>query len=121
MTNVSLVAKRGDNESYTMALTDADGAFDLTDCQVQFTAKRRLDDEDADAVILKTLDAGIEVTNAQGGIAVLSLEPSDTEDLPSRRVRLVYDVQVTNGDGEVKTPIEGRLTISPDVTTGPGS
>jgi hypothetical protein len=119
MSEVNLIAKRGDDETFAITITGTDGGpFDLTDCEVQFTAKRRLD-PDEDAVIVKTLDDGIEVTNPSGGLATLSISSGDTSGLPPHRIGLYYDIQITDADGLITTPIEGRLTVRPDVTAGP--
>lgn len=120
MSEINLNAHRGDDEEYAITVTGTDGGpFDLTNCAVQFTAKRRLRDPDEDAVIIKDLDDGIEVTNASGGLATLRLASADTVGLPAQRTSLYYDIQVTDEDGLISTPIEGRLIVRPDVTVGP--
>lgn len=116
MANLNLAAVRGDTETYELALTNGAGALDLTDADITFTVKRRLDDDDLDAVIQKTVGDGITITGATEGEATLVIDPVDTADLPSHAVRLYYDLQVTV-DGQTKTPLQGRLTVRPDVTT----
>jgi len=120
MSEINLVAKRGDDEEYAITVTGSAGEpFDLTDCELQFTAKRRLTDPDEEAVIVKTSGDGIEVTNPTGGLATMTLTSADTAGLPAHRTGLYYDIQVTDSDGLISTPIEGRMTVRPDVTVGP--
>lgn len=121
MSEINLVAKRGDDEEYEFTITVADGGpFDLTDCDLAFTAKRLLTDPDSDAVIVKTLGDGITVTDAENGEATLVIASADTVGLTvdRRGLHFYYDIQVTESDGLISTPIEGRLTVRSDVTGG---
>lgn len=109
---------RGDQQAFEVAFTDADGlAVDLTGVTLTFTAKRRPTDADVDAVIsITSTDGGIAVNaNPATGLATLTLEPADTEDLTNLR-SLYWDIQLDDGAGDVRTPSSGRLAISSDVT-----
>ena len=108
---------RGDSRSFALTLTDGAGApLDLTDAALTFTAKRNLDDEDEDAVILKTDGAGIEVAvDPTDGLATLTIDPEDTEDL-AHSIVLYWDLQVEDAVGGVQTPLSGRLSVKADVT-----
>lgn len=123
MTRLSIT--RGDTRVYSITLTDADSEpLDLTGVSVTFTAKRSQLDSDEDAIISKAVGSGIAVDDPETGIAVLTLDPEDTEDLPARTLRLFYDVQVVDAAGVVVTPLMDVLEIQPDVTqdaTPPGS
>jgi hypothetical protein len=111
-----IAAIRGDREEYDITLVDEEGQpLDLTDLALTFTAKRRLTDTDANAVIIKTDGDGITVDSPEDGIAILTLTPEDTEDLLRERT-LYWDVQTDDGAGDVQTPLSGRLVISADVT-----
>jgi len=121
---VDLEARRGDSESYALALTIGGDPIDLSELagdDVRFTAKYRAADTDEEAVILKDLEDGIEVTSAVDGEAVVRVTAADTGDLPAATVLLFYDVQVRVTIDEVeqiKTPLSGRFTVRPDITHG---
>ena len=99
---------RGDSGSFEVTLTDSAGApLDLTGASVAFTVKN---------LIEKTIGDGIEVDTPLTGEAVITLTPEDTEDASDHRRSYPYDVQVTLGDGTVRTPIRGLFVLVPDVT-----
>lgn len=115
-----LAMTRGDSAVFTVTLTDEAGdALNLAGLVLTFTAKRRHADADEDAVFQKTVGAGITVTNEAGGVAEIAVDPEDTAALGTLRY-LVWDLQVEDGT-DVRTPLSGRLVISPDVTRGTGS
>lgn len=110
---------RGETEQYDIALVDvALAPLDLDDVEeIWFTVKADYADEDGDAVIAKTLSGGgIAITSAIDGEAQITVDPEDTEDLPSRRLDYPFDVQVKMLTGEIATAIRGRMRISADVT-----
>lgn len=115
---------RGDSVAFAVELTDGDGLpLDLTDLALTFTAKRRVSDGDARAIIQKTVAEGITVDDDPTlGLATLTIGPTDTEGLADRL--LYWDIQVDDGSGDVKTPLSGVLLIGADVTgtsSGAGS
>jgi hypothetical protein len=83
-------------------------------------AKRKLRDADADAIIDKTIGAGIVVTSA-GDVdtpaeAQIVIDPEDTQPLPNKRtppVSLFYDLV----DGDNHTLDTGELIVTPEVLT----
>lgn len=114
--NLSMI--RGNSKLFAFPLTDSDGdPIDLTDCTVTMTAKSAYTDSDASAVFQKDLDDGITVLDEDNGVITVDLEPGDTSSLASKTHRLVYDIQVQTLAGRVSTPVRGRLTVQPDVTT----
>ena len=118
-----LQVTRGDRHVFDLALTDGAGApLDLTARSLRFTAKTRIADSDADAVLVKTIGDGIELVDADEGTATLTIEPDDTSDIDLPRT-LIWDLQVEDGAGDVRTPLRGKLAIVRDVTrnTSPGS
>jgi hypothetical protein len=117
MTDIEVI--RGDDEIYDLAFTDADGdPVDLTGAGIVFTAKRRIQDEDADAVLQYDETNGITVTDALGGIAELEIAGDDTSVLEDKKVVLRYDLEVTLAAGTVRTPLLGKMIVRPDVTNG---
>lgn len=97
---------------------------DITGLDLWFTAKHRLSDADAQAVIRKSTDEGsITIPVGTDGIALVALQPSDTEVL-TRTTRLYWDVQTVDDQGIIYTPTggRGRMVVHADVTrTAPGS
>lgn len=109
-----LTLYRGDSDTLIVTATDTGEPYDLTDTTLRFTAKRRFEDDDSDAIIVKTLDDGITVTDALGGLAVITISPEDTADLPNDAV-LLWDLQATQ-DETVRTLADGTLKVSRDVS-----
>jgi hypothetical protein len=105
---------RGDSAVFTVVLTDASGEpLDLAETELTFTVKRSA--FDADALIQKTVGAGITVTDESAGVATITLEPGDTADIDVRGPSLRWDVQIDSG-GDIRTPLSGRLAIAADIT-----
>jgi hypothetical protein len=84
-------------------------------------AKKKLKDADADAIIDKTVGAGIVITVA-GDVdtpaeAQITIEPEDTQPLPNKlspQVKLLYDLV----DGNDHTLDTGEIIVTPEVLTG---
>ena len=107
MNQYQLTMMRGDSRTFTVTMTDSAGdPYDLTDAVVQFTV---------DNLFEKTVGAGIVVSDPETGVAVVTVDPDDTEGAGRRAYR--YDVQVTLSDGTVRTPLRGLFVVVPDVTT----
>lgn len=106
----------GDTPSWTVTVERNGEPVDLTGASINFTAKRYL--TDVSAVFQHSTDDGHVVVSppASAGVAVLTLDAADTADLvTSVAVKLYYDVQVTEADGTISTPITGTLTVYPGV------
>lgn len=112
---MTLLMTRGDDVTLDVIATDQGAPVDLTGAGVWWTAKRRHLDADDDAVIRKTVGAGITVTNPAGGLATVDLVPADTAGL-GNSVALWWDLQVKDGAGKVRTLAAGRLVVNADVT-----
>lgn len=105
-----LTMTRGDSREFSVTVSDAAGdPYDLTDATISFTVDDLFD--------AKTVGAGITVTAPETGVAVITIDPADTEDAPDRRTAYDYDVQIILADGRVKTPLRGLFIVLPDVTT----
>ena len=104
---------RGDSATIVVEITGAqlEGAV-LEGAQLRFTAKRSINDEDADAAISKTSDDG-EIT-VEDNVVTIAIEPADTADMNRRS--LVWDLQVTDASGQVVTVAVGNLRILADVS-----
>lgn len=110
---------RGDSASYDLAFTKDGVVYPLTGCSIKFTAKYDPMQPDDEAAIAKsTEDGGVSIENAAGGLAVLLLDPSDTDELPSG-IPFYCDVQVTTPGGSTFTSATGTLRLDEDVTKLP--
>jgi hypothetical protein len=108
-----LEIQRGDNERLLAVITPFTAAAEL-----HFTAKKKLNDTDDNAIISKALGAGIAVTVAGDANtpaqAQIEINKADTQALPNKLsppVVLFYDLT----DGADHTLARGKLTIIPEV------
>jgi hypothetical protein len=106
---------RGDTEVFDAAITVSGVPVNITGCSLKFTAKRSLQDLDADAVFQLTTPAEIVITNGPGGLCQINVASLDTSALivPT----LCYcDLQLVDLLGNVSTTTTGTLLIKIDVT-----
>lgn len=98
-----------------------DCGIDLTSGTLAFTVKRTTTAAQADALITKaSTDATqLEVTDATAGQFDVKLLAADTSALcdAGKIEQLVYDVQLTDADGYIRTIARGAFRVHPDVTT----
>jgi hypothetical protein len=114
--NLQLTMVRGDTYSFDIAVLQNGAPFNLTGCTLLFTAKYNV--RDASPFFQRSsVTGGITVTNATGGLATVAFTPSNTTPLALHIYDLPYDIQVTDGSGNIYTPIRGILRVLPDVTT----
>jgi hypothetical protein len=92
--------------------------FNLTGCEVWFTAKNNVPDPDLAAVIeLNNMTlGGITVTSAVAGAITCQGAPSLTFQLADSIVRLNVDIQVKDTTSRVSTVEVGHLDVYPDIT-----
>ena len=108
--------RRGDDAIRDVTVTLAGEPVSLTSAQqVTFTAKRQHIDPDADAVIRKDLDDGVEIDGTTTNVAHITFVPEDTVDLECPAV-FVWDVEIIDSDGLTKTVADGWIRLIPDVT-----
>lgn len=108
---------RGDTYSRTFVVIQDGEFYNLTNSDIRMTFKWVLTDDDSDAVIVLTTDTddGIVITDPVHGEFVFTILPEDTVDLPSHRVDLYYDAQITDQiTGAVYTISYGRLMVVTD-------
>jgi hypothetical protein len=112
---MSITLVRGDTEHLRVTVTDADGdTVNLTGADAWFTVKRRVADPDDRAAIALRMGAGIEVEDAPGGVLIVTLTATETDDMVPGVYR--YDVQVRDANGRISTVADGRLVLRSDVT-----
>lgn len=98
---------RGDSATLYLTVTDSDGeAFDLTGYTIKFTATGRVTISKTSAV-----GGGIEITNAAGGLATITLLTTDTATVGEYS----YDVEISK-DANVYTVILSKFWIINDIT-----
>lgn len=103
---------RGTTSSFSIAVTDAAGdPLDISTGTLTWTLRRY---PGATAIITKTNDDGITVTDGPGGLATLTLDPADTSDFVDMTVRLIWGLDLTVG-ASIVTLVEGTLDVVPDV------
>lgn len=102
---------------------DSTGALqieNLSGATLRFTAKRKLSDTYASAIIKKHsgVDGGIVITDSAAGLAQTLILPADTVALcvDGKREVLFYDLELETALGEVETTEAGQLIIEADVT-----
>lgn len=107
--NIPLEMVRGDTFSFTLEISD----LNLAEVGgIYFTAKRRQNDPDSEAVFQKSLGDGIEYDDDEDSYRV-RVAPEDTEG--ARPGVYFYDVQL-NVEDDVYTLFAGKLTMLPDTT-----
>lgn len=108
---------RGDSAIFEMACKQSDGSpLDLTSGSLFFTGKHSSRQLDADAVFQKdTNNNGILISDGPGGIAHVTLAPSDTADIYAPSI-LSWDLQYVTSGGMVFTLLAGTLLVKADVT-----
>ncbi len=108
---MKLEVYRGDSKTYELEFLDEQGnKLDLTNIEITFTVKRSVYDDDSQAIIQKTITSHTDPVN---GITRISLTPADT-DKPDGVY--IFDIQMKDSLGNIKTIVVGKFYIKPDVT-----
>jgi hypothetical protein len=112
-----LVMYRGDDRSFTITTT---GLPDLTGATIRFTAKRKVTDLDADAVISLVTPTEVEIISATA--FRVNIQAADTDAL-TKETLLIWDTQIvlanevrTLPDASLDDSTLGTLLIRLDVT-----
>lgn len=107
----ALTVRRGDSYPLPFTLTDPAGApLDLTDCTVVFTVSAEAAPEDDTAQVCQV--AGVLGDDPTTGAVSFTPTTADTATVGEFH----YDIQVTDADSHVRTPITSTLTILQDIT-----
>lgn len=99
--------KRGDTRTLIIPLGTSPAVGDT----LIFTVKKSLSDTDTNAVIQKTIGAGLTFT---GSNATVILVHDDTKGLESRSYH--YDIQAQTVAGAVSTLVQAKIALTGDVT-----
>ena len=111
-TQTNLEIRGGDTKVYVLTFTLEGEVLPITDYEVFFTAKRYSWQTDEVAAISKDVT---EMFDPAGGIAKITLDPADTEDLDPGIY--LYDIQVKKADGTIITILNGEFEILYHITT----
>lgn len=108
---------RGDDEILDLAfLNPSGGALNLTGVLgIWFTAKRSSYDPDSRAIIHKALNQGVTIVSNIGGTATVAIDAADTAGYEDD-ILLVWDAQIKDAAGKIRTAASGTLKITQDVT-----
>jgi hypothetical protein len=111
-----IVYDRGDDQTITFTVSKADGSVqDITSWSFKFTVKESVDDAIADAKFQKaTGGSGIALTTPLSGILDVTIAANDTVALAGN---YVYDLQGTDGSGNIRTVALARFRVRKNVTT----
>lgn len=115
----NLVMYRGDDRDYPLTLTETALPIDLTGYSIKATFRDDIDDELATFQLDSTvvLGSGFEIdidpdqVGAGKGKITLHIRSADTIDL-DRGTTLIGDIELTDGDGNVRTAPEPSLDQS---------
>ena len=107
----ALTVRRGDSYPLPFTLTDPAGAqLDLTDCTVVLTVSAEAAPEDDTAQVCQV--AGVLGDDPTTGAVSFTPTTADT----GTPGEYYYDIQVTDADSHVRTPITSTLTILQDIS-----
>jgi hypothetical protein len=117
---LQLTMSRGDTMLWDTIVQQSGAPVNLAGALLWFTAKRRLSDTDAQAVLRLgspgTGLTGITITDSPNGAITVTVPAGATDALPDFTVTLYWDLQYRSAGGRVATANSGTLLVSPDVT-----
>jgi hypothetical protein len=102
---------RGDTFAEKLVFEDTDDVtIDITGWTIFFTIKQNKTDEDADALVSKTIT---DIPNPTLGEYTLTVDASELNALEGN---YYYDFQIKLADGKIYTLISGTITFIVDIT-----
>ena len=104
---------RGDDWTIKLTITSGGSAVDITGYSYYFTLKNNIDDLDAAAALQVTATPGS--PDAASGILYIRADSTDTDTLEANKT-YYYDVQQTDGAGNIQTLLIGKVKVVKDVT-----
>lgn len=110
--NQNFEMHKGDTRTVTVTVTDDDDqAVNLTGATVKWAVANT--PTSATLISKQTGGSGISITNATGGVFVITLVPADTSSLSARTY--YHEAQVTDAAGVVSTVLIGKLKLIEDL------
>jgi hypothetical protein len=111
---------RGDSKTLTVTFKDKDAVpYCLKNWVVFFTLKSNYDLPDSQASLQKIITAFADSTSGTSGVAVISIDPTDTVDLIPGEYD--YDIAVRTSSNQTFTPVRGKCEVEYDVTRTAGT
>lgn len=107
---------RGDDRAFRFTVKDSvtGDPINLTGyTDHRFLAKKRVEDDDADAIVDLTTGAGITVADAAGGVLNFEVPTAQTGSLGDRRHQLLAIFRTENAAAKIKTVRRGVLVVWP--------
>lgn len=114
----TIVMTRGDTPTIDIHVVDKDGVdVDLSTVSLWFTAKRKITDTDAQAVIRKTTASGITLVSPSAGTAKIVFAVTDTINIEDpQALVLFWDLQTRTSAGVITTVDSGSMVIKAGIT-----
>lgn len=106
----------GEDRRLVVTVTKSGDTVDLTDTVPTFMVKRRRTDDDADALITKTIGSGVVLAD-QGtdeGVAYIEIAAADTADLAGT---FRWELSAEDAVGTI-TLRAGQFVVKPDLIVG---
>jgi hypothetical protein len=102
---------RGDDKTLNLSFKDGNGnPINLSGSTIYFTAKKKIEYGDDQAVIQKDVTTH---SDATAGTSVIQLSNTDTSITPDT---YLYDIQYKTSGGTISTVLKDEIIIKPDVT-----
>lgn len=115
-----LTLTRGDSQTYTLTFKKSDGTlYCLKNWTVFFTLKANYSLPDASASLQKIVTSFADSVSGTSGVAVVTLNPSDTTNLDPGEYD--FDISVCTAASENFTVLKGKFNLEYDVTRTAGT
>jgi hypothetical protein len=111
---------RGDSQDYTLTIKNSSGVpYCLKNWKIYFTLKTNYDLPDSQASLQKTVTTFADTTSGTSGVAVISLDPTDTVNLEPGEYD--FDIQAVTSENKNYTLMRGKYQVEYDVTRTVGT
>lgn len=111
---------RGDSQDYTITIKNSSGVpYCLKNWKIYFTLKTNYDLPDSQASLQKTVTTFADTTSGTSGVAVISLDPTDTVNLEPGEYD--FDIQAVTSENKNYTLMRGKYQVEYDVTRTVGT
>lgn len=111
---------RGDSQDYTLTIKNSSGVpYCLKNWKIYFTLKTNYDLPDTQASLQKTVTTFADTTSGTSGVAVISLDPTDTVNLEPGEYD--FDIQAVTSENKNYTLMRGKYQVEYDVTRTVGT
>jgi hypothetical protein len=111
---------RGDSQDYTLTIKNSSGVpYCLKNWKIYFTLKTNYDLPDSQASLQKTVTTFADTTSGTSGVAVITLDPTDTVNLDPGEYD--FDIQAVTSENKNYTLMRGKFQVEYDVTRTVGT